>query len=471
MSGSPQPFPGTCGPGYDDDVVCALVVNTTLYDPLFVPLGPPWEQMVSRGTQWFTVILSILMTGWFFYNMYTGHCGWEVIFVTIIELAKIFIELFWEYETPCMIYSVFGPVTSWLRYIEWLLTCPVILIHLSNLTGLDEEYSARTMNLLTSDQGTICFGITAALSPHGWIKIVLFLIGLSFGVNTFLTAARVYIESYHQVPKGRCRNLVKYLCGMFFCSWLLFPLLFIAGPEGTGYLTWSGSTIGHTVADLLSKNIWGLIAHYLQVKIREHILIHGDVRKTVEKTVAGHTFEIEEFADKDDEDAVVQTGKFDRRNSFQLIGAKLQKGGQELQYGHAAADDGGMMEKGEKEMQQMPMQMGGMPMQGMDQQAQQAQLMQMMQQMQQMQQQGGMMGMQQPQHMMYQQPQHSMSGGLSPGQMSPTHMMSGQMYPGPNMGIMSGQMSPGGNNPMMGGQPMSPGGQPMMGGMMPNMSM
>ena len=32
--------------------------------------------------------------------------------------------------------------------------------------------------------------------------------------------------------------------------------MFIAGPEGTGYLTWSGSTIGHTVADLLSKNIW-----------------------------------------------------------------------------------------------------------------------------------------------------------------------------------------------------------------------
>lgn len=88
MSGSPQPFPGTCGPGYDDDVVCALVVNTTLYDPLFVPLGPPWEQMVSRGTQWFTVILSILMTGWFFYNMYTGHCGWEVIFVTIIEVSR-----------------------------------------------------------------------------------------------------------------------------------------------------------------------------------------------------------------------------------------------------------------------------------------------------------------------------------------------------------------------------------------------
>lgn len=31
----------------------------------------------------------------------------------------------------------------WLRYGEWLLTCPVILIHLSNITGLGEEYSKR----------------------------------------------------------------------------------------------------------------------------------------------------------------------------------------------------------------------------------------------------------------------------------------------------------------------------------------
>lgn len=88
------------------------------------------------------------------------------------------------------------------------------------------------------------------------MQIVLFFIALGFGMNTFYTASRVYIEGYHKVPKGLCKTLVKYLCGMFFASWLMFPLLFIAGPEGTRYLTWSGTTIAHTVADLLSKNIW-----------------------------------------------------------------------------------------------------------------------------------------------------------------------------------------------------------------------
>jgi hypothetical protein len=40
----------------------------------------------------------------------------------------------------------------------------VILIHLSNITGLNEEYSKRTMSLLVSDIGTIVMGATAAMS-------------------------------------------------------------------------------------------------------------------------------------------------------------------------------------------------------------------------------------------------------------------------------------------------------------------
>eukprot|EP00192_Tetraselmis_astigmatica_P004280 CAMPEP_0117688934 /NCGR_PEP_ID=MMETSP0804-20121206/24156_1 /TAXON_ID=1074897 /ORGANISM="Tetraselmis astigmatica, Strain CCMP880" /LENGTH=500 /DNA_ID=CAMNT_0005501543 /DNA_START=150 /DNA_END=1652 /DNA_ORIENTATION=- len=490
MSGHPQPYPGTCPNGSPTDI-CALIVNTTLYDPLIVDLGPAWEQYFSRGTQWFTFILSVIMSIWFVYNMYTGHCGWEVIFVTVIEFTKIVVEIFWEYETPNMIYSVFGPVTSWLRYIEWLLTCPVILIHLSNLTGLDEEYSARTMELLTSDQGTICFGITAALAGPGWIKVITFVVGLSFGINTFYTASRVYIEAYHQVPKGLCRTLVKYLCGMFFCSWLMFPLLFLAGPEGFGYLTWSGSTIGHTVADLLSKNIWGLIAHYMQVKIREHILIHGDIRKTVEKTVAGHTFEVEEFATKDDEDAEeVEDSPLDRRASFQLIGKKLERHGQDVALGKERDEEDGTMkgnmnpmsptsptlgaggmQMDQNQMMQMMQQMmaqnpqmmsmmGRQPLQQMQPQQQQMQPQQQMQmqpqQSQQMMHQQSMNGMPQqqmqmpplmsqnsmPQHqMMMNQPSmsHQMSGQMSPGAMSPGQLSPGQMSPGGPMYSGGGQ--------------------------------
>lgn len=457
------------GPSHDQ-----AWINMTVIYP--INIGPEWEHMFARGTQWFTFILSVLMFVWYVWNLYSGHCGWEVIYVSIVEFAKIIIEIFFEFDTPCLLYSVFGAVTPWLRYLEWLLTCPTILIHLSNITGLNEEYSPRTMSLITSDQGTILFGTTAAMAVAGWLKIVLFLIGVGFGLNTFYEASRVYIESYHQVPQGYCRGCVKVMAGLFFIAWTLFPLLFIAGPEGTGYLTWAGTTIGHTVADIASKNLWGIVGHHLQVKIREHILIHGDLVKHVEKTVAGHTFEVEEMADKDDDDAVEPAEhKYDRRNSFQLIGAKLEKGGTKL--GLKLNNDEEEHEAGKMEMQMQPQAMQQQAMMqgypgGMD--PQQAAMMAQMQQMQmmaqlqaQLQQQqmmggggggmspmGSMMGMQQPgiqsgmmgqQPMMVQQP--SMGGGMMGHQSPMQSMHSGMMMGGggtPTGQMSPGQMSPGG---------------------------
>jgi hypothetical protein len=104
----------------------------------------------------------------------------------------------------------------------------VILIHLSNLTGLQGEYSRRTMFLLVSDLGTIVWGVSAA-NAKGVAKVILFCVGLCYGCNTFYNAARVYIESYHTVPKGICRQLVMVLAWMFFVSWAMFPLGFISG--------------------------------------------------------------------------------------------------------------------------------------------------------------------------------------------------------------------------------------------------
>lgn len=48
---------------------------------------------------------------------------------------------------------------------------------------------------------------------------------------------QVYIESYHTVPKGICRTIVRAMAWTFFASWGMFPVLFLLGPEGFGHLT------------------------------------------------------------------------------------------------------------------------------------------------------------------------------------------------------------------------------------------
>lgn len=46
----------------------------------------------------------------------------------------------------------------------------MILIHLSNITGLKDDYSKRTMRLLVSDIGTIVWGATSAMAV-GYVKV------------------------------------------------------------------------------------------------------------------------------------------------------------------------------------------------------------------------------------------------------------------------------------------------------------
>ena len=200
---------------------------------------------------------------------------------------KVVVEVYLEYTPPFMIYQINGQITTWLRYMEWLLTCPVstefppqqfrglpvdtcqcagrgregheaslicarvlllrgvqvILIHLSNITGLNDEYSGRTMSLITSDLGGITFAVTSAVSV-GWPKALFFMIGCCYGASTFYHAACIYIESYHMMPDGKCKKLVIWMTFVFFSSWFMFPGLFLSGPEGFKALSWSGTTIG-----------------------------------------------------------------------------------------------------------------------------------------------------------------------------------------------------------------------------------
>ncbi|EFJ51427.1 hypothetical protein VOLCADRAFT_79664 [Volvox carteri f. nagariensis] len=283
--------------------------------------------------------LSVIILIYYAYATWRTTCGWEEVYVCCVELTKVVIEFFHEFDEPGMLYLANGNRVLWLRYGEWLLTCPVILIHLSNLTGLKDDYNKRTMRLLVSDVGTIVWGATAAMST-GYIKVIFFLLGCMYGANTFFHAAKVYIESYHTVPKGLCRQLVRAMAWLFFVSWGMFPVLFLLGPEGFGHLSVYGSTIGHTIIDLLSKNCWGLLGHFLRLKIHEHILLYGDIRKVQKIRVAGEELEVETLMTEEAPDTVKKsTAQYANRESFLTMRDKLKEKGFEVR---ASLDNSGI---------------------------------------------------------------------------------------------------------------------------------
>nr|AGT48261.1 VCOMET [synthetic construct] len=254
--------------------------------------GTNAEKLAANILQWVVFALSVACLGWYAYQAWRATCGWEEVYVALIEMMKSIIEAFHEFDSPATLWLSSGNGVVWMRYGEWLLTCPVLLIHLSNLTGLKDDYSKRTMGLLVSDVGCIVWGATSAMCT-GWTKILFFLISLSYGMYTYFHAAKVYIEAFHTVPKGLCRQLVRAMAWLFFVSWGMFPVLFLLGPEGFGHISPYGSAIGHSILDLIAKNMWGVLGNYLRVKIHEHILLYGDIRKKQKITIAGQEMEVE----------------------------------------------------------------------------------------------------------------------------------------------------------------------------------
>nr|AHH02112.1 protein 113 [synthetic construct] len=251
-------------------VISALLVALTWNSyPAAMGIYLGTEDNLAGFMLWISFLSSLVLSAFFCAQIRYGICGWEVAYLSVIEMMIYVTAIGWESEPPCSAYLISGQIVPWLRYVEWLITCPVILIALSRVGQSEGGYSKRTMKLLTSDQGTIILGILAASSPDSAGQALFYLCGVAYGFTTFYTAAVVYFEAWQAIP-DECRAILKSMIYFFYSGWLMFPILFIIGPEGAGHITPAGSTIGHVIADLLSKQMWSICEYMMENKL--HIL-------------------------------------------------------------------------------------------------------------------------------------------------------------------------------------------------------
>jgi hypothetical protein len=72
-----------------------------------------------------------------------GHCTcWSPRSLALLchhhAVCLVLFQIFHGHDSPVSVYLPTGNVVLWARFAEWFLSCPVILIHLSNITGLKE---------------------------------------------------------------------------------------------------------------------------------------------------------------------------------------------------------------------------------------------------------------------------------------------------------------------------------------------
>ncbi|MFT4963664.1 MAG: bacteriorhodopsin [Halobacteriales archaeon] len=144
----------------------------------------------------------------------------------------------------------------WARYTDWVFTTPLLLFDLALLAGANRNTIATLIGL---DVFMIVTGVIAAFESTAAYRIVWW--GISTGALLVLLYVLVGSLSEQAQQKsaevsqlfGRLRNLIIVL-------WLLYPVVWILGTEGTiGVLPLYWETAAFMVLDLSAKVGFGVV--------------------------------------------------------------------------------------------------------------------------------------------------------------------------------------------------------------------
>jgi bacteriorhodopsin len=144
----------------------------------------------------------------------------------------------------------------WGRYIDWLVTTPLLLFDLALLAGADRNTLATLIGL---DMYMIVTGLIASFAVNPTYRYVWW--AVSTGAFLYI----LYIV-FVDLPKFADANLGSDLMGTFSTLknmlaglWLAYPVVWILGTEGIGVITLGPETILYGVLDVLAKVGFGYI--------------------------------------------------------------------------------------------------------------------------------------------------------------------------------------------------------------------
>lgn len=146
------------------------------------------------------------------------------------------------------------------RYIDWIITTPLMLLKFPLLLGLGKDGKKFLMPLLGLDVLMIVSAYIAEVSPLGgpsWWGFFLLACVFELGIVYLLFAKMKTSISAAPKPIAQSLRLMRLF---IFVGWLIYPIGFLmalAGPAGADF-----REIFYNVADVINKVGFGLVAYY-----------------------------------------------------------------------------------------------------------------------------------------------------------------------------------------------------------------
>jgi len=213
-----------------------------------------------------------------------------VTFIAMYHYARIF-NSFEKAYTPCFKDSETGainynkcdadeygyqptgiPFNDAYRYIDWLLTVPMLLTEIILVMGLDaEETKQRCTVLGISSALMIAFGYPGEVSSvptTRWLFWCISMVPFCYIVYTLFIGLKDAQEK--QIPE--VKGLVKTACYATVISWCTYPVVFILpmllGLDGKAGLTAQAIAavqVGYTASDIISKCGVGFLVYKIGI--------------------------------------------------------------------------------------------------------------------------------------------------------------------------------------------------------------
>lgn len=145
----------------------------------------------------------------------------------------------------------------WMRYADWLLTTPLLLVDLALLAGADRGTIYKLVGL---DVGMIVVGAVAAVAPVGqtirlglWAVSSVFFVALLYVLANQLSAQAAWQSGEVAALFSTLRNLVIVL-------WTAYPIVWLFGTESTiGLIPLGVETTLFMILDLAAKVGFGFL--------------------------------------------------------------------------------------------------------------------------------------------------------------------------------------------------------------------
>lgn len=164
------------------------------------------------------------------------------------------------------------------RYVDWLLTVPLLLIELILVMRLSQsETVSKSLSLGTAAALMILLGYPGEVS--GGIDTTRLIWGALSMIPFLYIVYTLYVglgEAIARQPEG-ARGLVRLARNITVISWFFYPVVYFAPfvlPLSGGMAT-TVIEVGYTVADITAKAVFGVLIYMIAVRKSEAEAGHG----------------------------------------------------------------------------------------------------------------------------------------------------------------------------------------------------